>query len=109
MKRIAIDFDNTIINKPPKGLSTIHGVFDDVIPGAVETINELYCKGYIIYIHTARQELNEVVEFLKDHGIMFNKIYHKPEADIYVDDRGLKFNGNWVDTFDEIEGFKTWR
>ena len=33
----------------------------------------------------------------------------KPIADIYVDDRGLQFQGNWDETLTQILSFKTWQ
>lgn len=30
-------------------------------------------------------------------------------ADIYIDDRGLKFEGDWLQTMDQLKSFKTWQ
>ena len=107
-KRIAIDFDNTIVEKPKHGLTTIYGRFGKLIPGAKETINELYADGYTIYIFTARQETDLVADFLTENRIYFNRIFNKPEADVYIDDRSITFEGNWLETKVAIDYFVPW-
>ena len=39
-----------------------------------------------------------LLQWLEDHQIEYDEIWFgKPNADIYIDDRGYRFNGNWHD------------
>ncbi len=41
------------------------------------------------------------------HGIAVDEVCeHKPPALIYVDDRAVRFRGNWDDVLDEIRQFR---
>lgn len=82
------------------------------IKGAIEYINKLKSQGWTVLIHTARVDKGRtkkyVKRFLKKHGIKYDKILPKPVAEIYLDDRAIKFKGNWKKTYNEINNFKVW-
>ncbi|MFC1491336.1 capsular biosynthesis protein [Nitrospinota bacterium] len=101
--RIAIDIDGTIcpIKKPDEA-------YEDLLPlaGAAEAIRELRRAGHEIIIITARHmatcesNLGKVMrrvgkitlDWLNTHGIEYDEIYFgKPNADIYIDDRAVRF------------------
>lgn len=93
--------------------------FGDIIPNADFALRELKSKGYVIIIYTTRGDKKVVAKFLNKNNIPFdyinenpnqpkNAIGGKPLADIYIDDRGLQFNGDWKETLEKILSFKTW-
>lgn len=103
MLRVAIDFDDTIVeNAYPKiGKPKLF---------AFETLIALQKKGFRLILWTVRtgKELDEAVEFCKQHGIVFyavNSNYpeetfdptvaRKIEADIFIDDRNIGGFPGW--------------
>lgn len=108
-KAICVDFDGVIAELSPS-LEDM----GQVIPGAVEGIRKLRALGYKIIIHTARpshpEHVKKIEEYLKAEGVPYDEIgvnsdceweSVKPLADLYIDDRALRFEGNWNDTFDK--------
>ena len=110
---LAIDFDG-VIHTFDKGWNdgTCYG---DPIPGSIEAIKKLSLK-YNIIIFTAKAKSNRPlvngktgVELVKEWLSKYDLIdcvaeitSEKPHANIYIDDRGYRFN-NWTDTLKEIE------
>lgn len=105
--RICIDIDGTIcaLRKP-------HENYSDVLPieGASEKIKALKEKGCYIILCTARHmktcdaNVGKVIakqgltllEWLNKHDFVYDEIWFgKPNADVYIDDRALKFEGSW--------------
>lgn len=93
----AIDFDRTIMNPY------------DVLPGykmgrpykgAKEYITRLFEEGHEIVIHTRRGESEQsakVVEnWMEYFEIPFTYITNmKPDADYFIDDKAVRFRGDW--------------
>lgn len=92
---IAVDLDHTLVNG------------SEPIEGARKALGILKEKGYRILIHTCNNpEWAEKV--LRNNDIWFDSIWTKqgkPVADIYLDDHGLRFCGNWEQTLKDIENF----
>ena len=74
----------------------------------------------MIIIHTTRNDTPALRDFLNKNDICFDYINHNPyqpkgsefgkiKADIYLDDRGVCFTGNWDETLKQILNFKTWQ
>lgn len=115
-KVVCIDLDGTISHY----IEWVdENTFGNIIPNADSALKKLKSRGYTIIIYTTRANKQLVAEFLNKHNIPFdyinenpnqpkNAIGGKPLADIYLDDRGLQFNGNWNDTLEKILSFKTW-
>jgi hypothetical protein len=113
LNNIAIDFDG-VIHTFDKGWNdgTCYG---DPIPGAIEAIRQLSLK-YNIIIFTAKAKPNRPlvngktgIELVKEWLLKYELIdciaeitSEKPHANIYIDDRGYRFN-NSTDTLKEIE------
>lgn len=106
--RIAIDLDGTIcpIKQP-------HETYADLpsLPGAAEHIRALRAAGHYVIILTARNmatcdgNLGKVMknigkvtlDWLAQHNIEYDEIYFgKPNAEVYIDDRSMRFE-NWQD------------
>lgn len=104
--RIVIDLDGTICP-----IRRSHEQYEELLPlpGALEKIRELKASGHYIIIQTARNMATQqgnlgkvmknigkvTLEWLEKHGIPYDEIYFgKPNAEIYIDDRSLRFE-NW--------------
>lgn len=88
MAVIAIDFDNTLVNG------------DVPIPGAREAVNLLREMGHKVFIHSCNNK-KWIQKVLDDNDIRYDYIYDggdgaKLVADLYVDDRGYHFRGDWA-------------
>ena len=101
--RIVIDLDGTICEIKKDGQS-----YADVLPlpGAVRAIAQLRSDGHYVIIATARNmqtcdsNVGKVMrnvgkitlDWLAKHGIEYDEIYFgKPNADVYIDDRAVRF------------------
>jgi hypothetical protein len=78
--------------------------------GIKEFLDELKKEFGNIFIHTTRDDLKVTMWLMKhgfeDYGIqVWNK---KPPAILYIDDRGLKFNGDFKETLEQIKDFKAY-
>lgn len=110
--RIVIDLDGTIcpVKQP-------HQNYSDLLPfpGAVEKIAKLKAQGHYIIIATARNmetcqsNVGKVMknvgkltfEWLDRHKIEYDEIYFgKPNAEVYIDDRAIRFI-TWDDITEE--------
>lgn len=93
---LCIDFDDTIIGRDNKPLN-----------GVKDAMQRFKDKGWEIIISSARLDpvlwgeqlqfrVDDIVGMLNEHEIPFDKVVtHKPAADIYIDDKGFRFEGNW--------------
>ena len=110
--RILIDLDGVIcpIKQPGQSYADL-----EPLPGAVERIRELRAAGHYIIIHTARnmatwkgnvgkvmQNIGKItLDWLERYGIGYDEIYFgKPNAQVYIDDRAIRFSG-WEEITEE--------
>ena len=111
--RICIDLDGTICDIRQEG-QTYAEV--KVKPGAAERIRALRQAGHTIVIQTARnmgstghnvgKALKNVgkitFDWLERNGIEYDEIFFgKPNADVMIDDRALRYADNWSDITEE--------
>jgi len=102
--RIAIDLDGVIcpVKTPEQSYAAL-----EPLPGAVDRIRELRRTGHYIIILTARNmatcesNLGKVIrnvgkitlDWLDRYGVEYDEIYFgKPNAEIYIDDRAVRFS-----------------
>lgn len=98
-KVIAIDFDGVVHDfKNPVSGRTMGGP----IEGTLDALNLLRDAGYQIIIFTFRGWAQYVVDWLDYYNIPYDSITNtKPNADFYIDDKGLRFT-NWPDIIKQI-------
>lgn len=97
MAIIAIDFDDTLV----KG--------DKLISGAREAVNLLREKGHKILIYSCNNA-SWIEKVLRNNDIRYDRLFAeqefmkigKPVADIYIDDRGYRFTGDWGKSVKEV-------
>lgn len=112
-RTIAVDFDGVIANYNGwRGRSVLGRPREDV----VEALNNLRSEGWKIIVHTTRCK-EDIIKYLRDASIPFDginadgstdRIGCKPRANIYWDDRALKYSGNARRDLDLIRNFCTW-
>lgn len=102
--RIVIDLDGTICEVKREDES-----YEDVLPieGAIDRIRELRMAGHYIIISTARNmrtcdsNVGKVMknvgkitlDWLDKHDVEYDEIFFgKPNADVYIDDRAIRFS-----------------
>ena len=101
--RIVIDLDGTIctIKKRDQSYADV-----TLIPGAKERLKEMRKQGHYIIIQSARnmatcdsnvgkvmKNIGKItLEWLERNGIEYDEIYFgKPNAEVYIDDRAIRF------------------
>ena len=112
-RTIAVDFDGVIADyngyKGP-------GVLGAPRPDVREALRTLREEGWKIVIHTTRGE-GEVADYLKQHGVPYDEFNHnsdyatqgvKPVADVYWDDRAIRYSGDARKDLTLIRSFRTW-
>lgn len=118
-RTICIDFDG-VLHDYSEGFKG-KDVFGDMLPNADKGTQLLKKKGWTIIIYTTRPKTAKLEKWLKDHKIAYDYINENPNqpedskggkliADIYLDDRGMRFNGQWSEwLMEEIAGFQPWQ
>ena len=102
-KTLAIDIDHTLCQ------SEGHESYQEATPieGAREALSQLRENGWHIILHTARHFNHWKVTraWLEEYGFEYDEIvYGKPPARYYIDDRAMRFEGNWEETLRTISG-----
>ena len=118
-RTICIDFDG-VLHDYSKGYQG-KDVFGTMIPNADNATQLLHKNGWTIIIYTTREKSEKLENWLKDHKIVYDYINENPKqpddakegkliADIYLDDRGVCFQGNWDEwLMNQIAGFQPWQ
>lgn len=105
-KTIAIDLDGVLDNYNGK---YDENIFSEIKDGAKEFIIEL-SKNYKLILFTTRNS-KQAKEWLLKNKIdkYFSDVTNiKPLAYIYIDDRALKFDGDYNQTLSEIKNYKVY-
>ena len=112
-RTIAVDLDGVIAEYDGwKGRGVLGAPRADV----VEALRVLRDEGWKIVIHTTRGE-DEVRDYLASHQIPHDEINRntdyrtggvKPVADVYWDDRALRYSGDARKDLEAIRSFRTW-
>lgn len=110
---IAVDFDNTLVTTDEQGVMS-------PVVGAAEVLQILEKEGWYIIINTCRGEKSDVSAALDFFNIPHHQVNaqspfapsgvsNKVMADVYVDDRALRFDGDWYKTARELHVMQPWR
>jgi len=103
-KTICVDFDGVIADYS-KGFQG-KDVFGETLHGAGFSMGTLRENGWRVIIFTTRPDTPALREYLRENGIPYDYINENPDqpegasgkviADIYLDDRAMRFHG-WAD------------
>jgi hypothetical protein len=102
-KVLAVDFDGVIHDhkRPIDGKR-----MGKPLPGAEQSVNDLYNQGYTIIIHSQRANSESgkqsIVDWLDHYGISYSAVTAlKPPADFYIDDKAVTHK-DWPTTLMHI-------
>lgn len=109
VETICLDFDG-VLHSYVSGWQGETVIADPPIHGTDRAVERLR-KRYRVVVHSARcqsREGREAVErWLAQHGIEVDEVCeHKPLAKMYVDDRGLRFDGDWEAVMVAVDAFR---
>lgn len=112
-KTVALDFDGVVHAYTSKWTAP-EAIHDGPVPGALEAIQGYLKAGFQVAIFSARaralEGLYAIEEWLEHHGFPADELAVtsvKPQAVLYVDDRGFHFTGTFPSVRD-VETFKPW-
>jgi hypothetical protein len=108
-RTVCLDFDG-VVHSYRSGWCGAEIIPDPPIHGTREAIARLR-KTYRVVIHSARCHSDEgcqaVIAWLKKHEIEVDEVCRfKPPATVYVDDRAVRFQGDWDRAIAEISDFR---
>lgn len=89
---IAVDFDHTLVNG------------EQPLPGAKEAMRALRDAKHKIIIHSCNDD-EWIRRVLNNNDIPYNYIWTekgKPIAHAYIDDRAIRYTGDWTVTTQQI-------
>ena len=112
--QIGIDFDG-VIHANSKGFYD-GSVYDDPIPGARSALEAL-SKKFVIVVYSAKARQDRMLidgktgteliwAWLKKYEMdqyVKEVTSEKPRAVFYIDDKAVRFNGIWDDTFEQLK------
>lgn len=106
---ICLDFDG-VIHSYRSGWCGADSIPDPPIHGTDRAIQRLR-QQYRVVVHSARCATAEgrqaIEQWLKKHAIDVDEVCeHKPPAFVYIDDRAIRFEGNWTDTMTQLNEFR---
>ena len=109
MRTICVDFDG-VIHSYVSGWKGAEVIPDPPVPGAIGFLTLLISRGYNVAILTTRAQdadsIWQIRRWLGEHGFTAaNSIIitdKKLPAEVYIDDRALRFTGVWPG-MEEIE------
>lgn len=98
---IALDFDGVL--SAYESWSKNGLVPGEPLRGALTGCRQL-AKQHTLVVFTARDDLDVVKQWLDDYGFPPMEVTNcKPaSADLFIDDRGYRFNGSWVSLLFEL-------
>ena len=108
---LVVDFDGTIAQWAPSGYPDI----GKPIEGATRFLQLLNTEGWKIIINSCRsggEHEAAMANWLETNDIPFDEINHnsdypwadgKPVGDVYLDDRGVRFEGQWDAAYQKVQ------
>ena len=104
-----MDFDG-VVHSYSSGWCGEEVIPDPPVHGTKEAIARLR-KTYKVVVHSTRCRTEEgrkaIAAWLKKHSIEVDEVCeHKPPAMVYVDDRAVRFRGDWDEVIVAIGEFR---
>ena len=110
-KTIVFDFDG-VISSYKSGWKGATIIPDPPVTGIREVIADLRkdCKVVVVSTRCFQEGgIDAIKKYLDKYNIVVDDVLgEKPPAYVYVDDRGLTFDGNTVGLADKIRSFESW-
>lgn len=108
-RTVCLDFDG-VLHSYRSGWRGQEVIPDPPIHGTREAIIRLR-RSFRVVVYSARCRSAEgrraVENWLQHHGIEVDEVVdYKPPALVYVDDRAIRFRGNWDETCMDIQNFR---
>ena len=108
-RTVCLDFDG-VLHSYRSGWCGADVIPDPPIHGTRESV-ALLRQQYRVVVYSARCHTEDgrraVQSWLEKHQIVVDEVCeHKPPALVYVDDRAVRFRGNWDDVITEIRQFR---
>ena len=105
-KTIAVDVDGVIYKAQPWAPKT--KLLGELMPGCIDELKKFIDAGWDIVIHTARHpnQFDDIERELILDDVPYDRFWRgegKPLADVYLDDRAVTFDGEWLDLCNYIE------
>jgi hypothetical protein len=107
MKNVCLDFDGVM--NTYDGWAGDHELFQPR-PGLEAFLQGLTDADFRVYVHSTRPK-KKVVAWLADHGLaslVEAVVSEKPVAVAYVDDRAVRFDGDFEATLRAVTGFRAY-
>ena len=101
---IAVDFDGTIHNsKSSTGCVIVGQAFGAPFDGALEALSRLRMRGFKIIVFSVRGLDPKLKHWMDIYQLPYDEITNiKPNADVFIDDCALRFEGSWEDTMKKV-------
>lgn len=94
-RALCIDFDG-VLNSYISGWQGHDNIPDPPVEGAEKACWRLFDVGWKLYVLTSRTNLEPVARWLEKYGFPSMTLTRvKPIAIAYIDDRAVRFDGNW--------------
>lgn len=106
MKKICLDLDGVLAQYDGwRGADAIGEPLD----GAKQFVQTLIDDGYQVVVHSARAPVR-VDKWLHDHNFPQDVVVspRKPPATAYIDDNGIRFNGDFVEVYNQLKTLTPW-
>lgn len=112
-KTVVMDFDG-VIHSYTSGWQGATVIPDPPIEGIREAIHKIRESGYIVVIVSSRcyqpGGISAIGGWLIANQIYVDRVTgEKPPAIVYIDDRGLTFDGHPETLLQRIQSFRTWQ
>lgn len=109
VRTVCLDFDG-VIHSYQSGWKGATTIVDPPIHGVDRAIDKLR-KDFRVVVYSARCQTEDgrlaIEQWLAKHRIEVDEVCSsKPPAFVYVDDRAIRFTGNWPETIEQIHQFR---